>query len=301
MSPSYSTGRRATNCSSLVLAPFLQGPGLPFADVLSEERIDQAMAAEGACFGECQRAVDTPAITLWALRSQVLHVGELRSCTAAVARVIVLLVALGLVCGVDWVARVHQARLSREGVGPGHHAHRQRALSHAGHGPVVPRPLERGTRSAGDQAVALDRAAPLQEPGNDRQGDLGARAGLQPDPQDDRPGRDRRGQAAASHQLCGGAADDRRLLGPAQPNPTRPGRLGGRAVDSDRQPPGRPSSRSRGAAGRQTPPQTATAADPASGHAALPRILRSPLTALTPARAFPLARQSVRLNSAIQL
>jgi hypothetical protein len=73
----------------------LQGPGLPFADVLSEAQIDEAMRAEGVCFGESERAVYTPAITLWAFLSQVLQAGPLRSCTAAVARVIVLLVALG--------------------------------------------------------------------------------------------------------------------------------------------------------------------------------------------------------------
>jgi len=94
MSPSYQTKPRGTNCSWLVLAPFLQGPGLPFADVLCEQQIEEAMAAEGVCFGECGRAVYTPAITLWAFLSQVLHAGELRSCTAAVARVIVLLLAL---------------------------------------------------------------------------------------------------------------------------------------------------------------------------------------------------------------
>jgi len=80
---------------SLFLAPFFQAPGLPFAGVLSEKQVEEAFAAEGVCFGKSGRSVYTPAIILWAFLSQVLHTGELRSCTAAVARVIVLLVGLG--------------------------------------------------------------------------------------------------------------------------------------------------------------------------------------------------------------
>jgi putative transposase len=79
---------------SLLLTPFLQAPGLPFAGVLSEGQIEKAFADESVCFGKSQRSVYSPAITLWAFLSQVLHTGELRSCTAAVARVIVLLVSL---------------------------------------------------------------------------------------------------------------------------------------------------------------------------------------------------------------
>ena len=53
------------------------------------------MAAEGVEFGQLDGSVYTPALTLWAWLSQVLHTGELRSCSAAVSRIIVLLVALG--------------------------------------------------------------------------------------------------------------------------------------------------------------------------------------------------------------
>lgn len=49
---------------SLFLAPFFQAPGLPFAEVLSESQIQEAFAAQGACFGESDRSVYTPAITL---------------------------------------------------------------------------------------------------------------------------------------------------------------------------------------------------------------------------------------------
>lgn len=82
----------------LVLASFLQSDGLPFGDVLPEKEIQQAFDEEGASFGcedDSEEAVYTPAVTLWAFLSQMLHKGEQRSCTAAVARVVVLLVALG--------------------------------------------------------------------------------------------------------------------------------------------------------------------------------------------------------------
>lgn len=79
----------------LVRQAFLQGDGLPFADVLSENEIQQAFEAEDACFAQGEDAIYTPAITLWAFLSQVLHAGRLRSCAAAVSRVVVLCVALG--------------------------------------------------------------------------------------------------------------------------------------------------------------------------------------------------------------
>jgi hypothetical protein len=78
----------------LILASFLQRPGLPFADVLPEDAIQQAFDKEEATFADDEDAVYTPAITLWAFLSQVLFKDQHRSCVAAVARVIVLLVAL---------------------------------------------------------------------------------------------------------------------------------------------------------------------------------------------------------------
>ena len=79
----------------LVLASILQKPGLPFADVLPEETIQAAFEEEGAAFGQEDDAVYTPAITLWTFLSQVFFKQEQRSCAAAVARLIVLLVSLG--------------------------------------------------------------------------------------------------------------------------------------------------------------------------------------------------------------
>jgi len=70
-------------------------PGLPFADALSEERVEVAFAEEGVVFGQEEDEIYTPAITLWAFLSQMLFKEEQRSCAAAVSRVIVLLVSLG--------------------------------------------------------------------------------------------------------------------------------------------------------------------------------------------------------------
>ena len=79
----------------LVQTSFLQEEGLPFAAVLPEERIEEAFSEAGAEFADEEDHVYTPAVTLWASLGQTLYKGEQRSCLAAVARVLVLLVALG--------------------------------------------------------------------------------------------------------------------------------------------------------------------------------------------------------------
>ena len=79
----------------LVLLSFLQHGGLHFAEALSEETIQQAFTDEGVSFAQEEGDVYTPPLTLWAFLSQVLFKDEHRSCRAAVARVVVLLVALG--------------------------------------------------------------------------------------------------------------------------------------------------------------------------------------------------------------
>jgi len=80
----------------LVQLSFLQHDGLPFADVLPEDEIERAFADEEATFAQDEECVYTPAVTTWAFLSQVLHKEEQRSCLAAVSRVLVLLVSLGL-------------------------------------------------------------------------------------------------------------------------------------------------------------------------------------------------------------
>jgi putative transposase len=84
---------------ALVCQSFLRQSGLPFAEVLSEERIEVTFAEEGVEFGDQDAGEDeivyTPAVTLWAFLSQTLFADEQRSCLAAVARVAVLWAALG--------------------------------------------------------------------------------------------------------------------------------------------------------------------------------------------------------------
>jgi putative transposase len=73
----------------------LQQPGLPFADVLSAEEIQAVFDEQNVDFATEDDHIYTPPITLWAFLSQVLFKREQRSCGAAVARIIVLLTALG--------------------------------------------------------------------------------------------------------------------------------------------------------------------------------------------------------------
>lgn len=79
----------------IALSSFMQHDGLPFADVLTEEKIQHAFDDEGVSFAQGDDDVYTPAVTLWAFLSQVLFKDEQRSCLAAVTRVVVLWVALG--------------------------------------------------------------------------------------------------------------------------------------------------------------------------------------------------------------
>ena len=95
MSLSYASSGVSTKGFSLVQNAFLQAEGLPFSDVLPEAEIEAAFAAENACFAQDEGDVFTPAVTLWAFLSQVLHAGRMRSCAAAVSRVAVLCAVLG--------------------------------------------------------------------------------------------------------------------------------------------------------------------------------------------------------------
>jgi len=79
----------------LVLTSFVQHPDLYFASVLPEDTITKAFADAEVNFAQDEDDVYTPALTLWAFLSQVLYLGPMRSCAAAVGRVIVLMIALG--------------------------------------------------------------------------------------------------------------------------------------------------------------------------------------------------------------
>ena len=68
----------------------LQADDLPFANVLTTERLAEAFELAGVDFANADADPDvvyTPAVTLWAFLSQMLFTGEQRSCVAAVARV----------------------------------------------------------------------------------------------------------------------------------------------------------------------------------------------------------------------
>lgn len=90
--PSYQLIPQGSRFTS-TLHSYTQDPGLPFAQVLTEEDINQAVAAEDCSFGSDADCVYTPAVTLWAFLSQTLS--GCQSCVAAVARVMVLLVVWG--------------------------------------------------------------------------------------------------------------------------------------------------------------------------------------------------------------
>lgn len=69
-----------------VVVAFLLQPGLPFASVLSPERVERVLAKHGGLFG--QNAVFSPVLTLWAFLGQVLRDGKQASCQAAVATIV---------------------------------------------------------------------------------------------------------------------------------------------------------------------------------------------------------------------
>lgn len=79
---------------SQLLRSFAQGDGMPFADLLPEDLIQQACDDEGVAFADDPDDVYTPAVTLWAFVCQCLSTSK--SCVAAVGRVLVLRLALGL-------------------------------------------------------------------------------------------------------------------------------------------------------------------------------------------------------------
>ena len=85
-------GRQPT--FSDVLRGFGQDSQLPFGNVLSEQRVLDVAREEGVDFADDPNAVYTPPVVLFAWLAQCISASK--SCVAAVARVIVLRVALGL-------------------------------------------------------------------------------------------------------------------------------------------------------------------------------------------------------------
>ncbi len=69
-----------------VVDAFLCQPGLPFAGVLSAERVERVFARHGNGFG--MNAVYSTVITVWAFLGQVLRDGKEASCQSAVANIV---------------------------------------------------------------------------------------------------------------------------------------------------------------------------------------------------------------------
>jgi Transposase DDE domain len=86
------TGRQPTFAD--VLHGFAQDPALPFGNVLPEQQILNLATEEGVDFGNGPHDVYTPPVVVFAWLAQCLSASK--SCVAAVARVIVLRIAMGL-------------------------------------------------------------------------------------------------------------------------------------------------------------------------------------------------------------
>ena len=94
----------------------LQSDELPLAEVLDGNRWEEICDAHEIDFGSDEDAIYTPAITLWALISQVLFKGEMRGCKAAVGRVASRWATLGkAVCDTNTGAYCRAARKNPPG------------------------------------------------------------------------------------------------------------------------------------------------------------------------------------------
>ena len=69
-----------------IVGAFLAQPGLPFASVLSAERIERVFAKHGSMCGK--DVIYSTVLTLWAFLGQALREGKQASCQAAVAEIV---------------------------------------------------------------------------------------------------------------------------------------------------------------------------------------------------------------------
>jgi putative transposase len=77
---------RGSSSFRKVMAVFLTGAALPFARVLSAERVERVFAKHNALFG--QQGIYSTDMMVWSFLGQVLRDGKDASCQAAVARVV---------------------------------------------------------------------------------------------------------------------------------------------------------------------------------------------------------------------
>ena len=82
----HGSPRRGSGGFQRVADAFLARKGLPFAEILSAERIERVFAQHGGLFG--LYGIYSVAVMVWSFLSQVLRDGKEASCQAAVARVV---------------------------------------------------------------------------------------------------------------------------------------------------------------------------------------------------------------------
>src|SRR3989337_4011894 len=75
-----------SNSFRRIVDAFLAQPGLPFANVLSAERIERIFDRHGNLFGA--GAIYSTAVMVWSFLGQVLRDGKEASCQSAGARVV---------------------------------------------------------------------------------------------------------------------------------------------------------------------------------------------------------------------
>ena len=80
--------RRGNADFQRVASSFLLEKGLPLGSVLPAAEIERIFRRHEGLFGDTYNGVYNTAVVLWAFLSQILADGKMRSCTAAVARVI---------------------------------------------------------------------------------------------------------------------------------------------------------------------------------------------------------------------
>jgi len=80
------SGNSDSHSFQRIAAAFLSQPGLPFANVLSANRIERIFAKHGSLFGV--GTIYSTAVMVWSFLGQVLRDGKEASCQSAVARVV---------------------------------------------------------------------------------------------------------------------------------------------------------------------------------------------------------------------
>jgi len=80
------SGNSDSHSFQRIAAAFLSQPELPFADVLSANRIERIFSKHGSLFGV--GTIYSTAVMVWSFLGQVLRDGKEASCQSAVARVV---------------------------------------------------------------------------------------------------------------------------------------------------------------------------------------------------------------------